>query len=76
MTIEEKIKKQTVDELRDRAGRLHYHDAKEVKLTENEFAVLFVENELTGTAKTVGGDVLWYFLGLKVIKTGDISRGN
>lgn len=76
LTIEAKARQRHVDELRDRAARLHYHDINEIKLTEDEFAALFVERELTGAAQTLGGKVSWLFLGLHVVKTGGISRGN
>lgn len=76
VTIAEQARRNRVEELKDRAARLHYHGITEIKLNESEFATLFIENELNGNAAKLGGEILWMFYGLRVIKKGDTSSGN
>jgi len=57
--------------LRKAAAHLHFHDIREIKLSEEDFVLLLMEGHITYR------DNDWHFFGLKVIRHGKgLSSGN
>lgn len=70
--------KKRVFELKQHAARLWYHGVEEIRLTEDDFAAAFAVGALNAAKDTTKKDapVEWYFFGLTVVLSHEVSRGN